>query len=157
MTNLLKLSSALIALLLLCTTMPALAQPASVGPGELARRCIAHITADADRCVAANEKQAEHAAARVEALLEDDKPRAARAVARDAIDKINRRSHACVEHIRTHRDRCVAVLRQLEAYDAAKAVIAATRENVEKINDSRKAAVRTILGAFPDPPNEDDV
>ena len=151
MSHHLKLSSALTALLLLCFTVPALAQPSAADPGAIAERCITHITADADRCVTANAAQAENTVERVEALLEEDKPRAARAVAHDAIDRINRRSKACVGHIRMHRDRCVGLLRELGAFEEAQAVIAATRENVEKIAESRRAAVAAIRAAFGDP------
>ncbi len=128
----------------------ALAQEADpeANPGAIAKRCIAHITDLADRCVHGNRTTASNAARKINVLQSQEHDGRAKAVAHEAIEKIKRHSNACVEKIRTKSQRCIEELKQLGADRWANAVAKSRKKQVDRVRRSEVAAIARIRKAL---------
>jgi len=113
-----------------------------------ARRCIAHVTQLADRCVEHNRQTAAKAARTIHHLLNKGQVDRARQVAELAERKITSRSDRCVERIRQHCQRCVTRLLEAGAERQAEAVRRACRAQIDRVRASQRRALGVIDAAF---------
>ena len=120
-----------------------------VDPEALAKACVVRMTRAANRCVTANDKDADRTVAQIRKLLAAGKVRQARRVAKVAIRRINNRSDNTVRYIRRTSNRCVRILLKMGEKKLAARVLAVRRERVTRVRDSQARAIARIRRAFP--------
>jgi len=142
------LACALTAAMLLGWTAVAGATPAD--PQRIAGACTAKVARLAKLCIAANAKDAKHTVARIEVLLEHGRKVQAVRLGRRAVERINRRSDACVRRIRRLCRRCVDVLERLGQPELAERVRSFCRDKIRDVRRSQRAAIEKIHQALRD-------
>lgn len=147
------LSSILILVLLAATGSAAHADPpGKPDPDAIAAQCIQMINARASQRSEANALLSSNASAHITALVEAGQIQQAFALANHAKHVINHRSFHVVQVIQQRAQHCIAVMLHLGRPDLAAQVHQARVSGVQAVQVSRLAAIETINGALPPPP-----
>ena len=141
------LSLALVALA--CLWLAPAAQANHINAEDIAKHCANAVNRLADRCASVNERTAAYCVKRIERLLENGHRDAAHRVARRCVRLINRRSNACVEHIRIICRECIYVLKVLGHPELADRLEGICAENVKKVRRSQADAILKVRHALP--------
>ncbi len=120
-----------------------------VDPEAIAKACIKRVNRAADRCIAANDKDADRTVKVIRKLLAEGKVKLARRVARRAVRRIARRSDLCVRYIKNQRNRCVRRLLRLGEPELARRVAAKCNQRIKDVRKSEVRAIAKIRRAFP--------
>ena len=122
-----------------------------VDPVLIARRCVQHVTAMAERCAEQNQKVADCCVAKIEELLAAGRVAEAEAQAKKCAQRITRISDSRVRIITHICKQTVRLLIKLEEPVLARRVNAACEAQIEVIRESQRVAMAQIRAALSAP------
>jgi len=119
-----------------------------VDPRAVAKKCAAEIGRTVEACTRYHDRVASEAIERIEALQAEGKRRAAAAVAREASEKIRRKSNACAKEVRNDSRACVAKLNRMDAPVVARELIEFAERKLKELRQSEVGAIRSMFAAL---------
>lgn len=118
-------------------------------PAALAERCIEDLREKTQHCIERLDNTSERAVTAIGRLVENDNPRAALRVGKQAVENINNSARRCARQLKDDAQRCAVLLERLDAPRLAEAVKNAAKRNAERLNEARVEAVAAIRAALP--------